>query len=268
MFVVGFEVPPDEVEAVKAFVELIPGATYTDAPEAAVLERVLAEIQTEVDRAAVEALEPAEPVASGSGDACDHPYLPLRQGATWSYGTSEGSMTWTVTSASSSAATMDFNIPGGTFTVNWTCAPGGLASYDFGSFGSSDLAGLGSVEIVSSSGSWLPTVDELESGASWSHEFTTSVSSAVEGFSVNIEATTTENFTAAGVETVSVPAGTFEAIRVDESATTTISGAPIPIPSTSSTGTYWYAPGVGIVRWTNSSEGYTGYGELTSYSVP
>lgn len=177
-------------------------------------------------------------------------------------------MTWTVTSAGGGAATMDFAVPEATFTSHWTCAPGGLASYDFGSFSSTEFGGVASIDVVSTSGSWLPTVDALESGGSWSHEFTTSVSAGAEGISVDIQATTTENFTAAGVETVSVPAGTFEAIRVDSTTSTTVSGAPIPIPGVSSSGSYWYAPGVGIVRWTNNSEGYSGYGELTSYSIP
>jgi hypothetical protein len=267
MFVVGFEVPPDEVEAVKAFVELIPGATYTDAPEAAALERVLAEIQTEVDRIAVESLE-AEPVASGSTGGCDHPYLPLRPGATWNYTSTEGGVTWTVTSADEGSATMDFSVPGGTFTTHWNCGSGGLSSYDFGSFSSSDLAGLGTLEMVSTSGSWLASADALESGASWSHEFTTNVSASAEGFTVDITATTSEDFTASGVETVTVPAGTFEAIRVDGSATTSVSGGFIDLPATSWSESFWYAPGVGIVKWVHNGEGYTGTGELSSYSIP
>ncbi len=104
LFVIGFEVPPDEVEAVKAFVELIPGATYTDAPQAAALRTALVEIQIEVDRMAVEAFEPRpEPGGRTGANACDHPYLPLRSGASWSYDSSEGGLTWNVTSAGGSA---------------------------------------------------------------------------------------------------------------------------------------------------------------------
>jgi hypothetical protein len=100
-FVIGFEVPRDEVEAVKAFVDLIPGATYTDAPDPAALQTALAGIQDEVDQMAAEAFEPApEPEPAASLPAtCDHPYLPLRSGATWTYAGTEGTLTWNVTSA-------------------------------------------------------------------------------------------------------------------------------------------------------------------------
>jgi Ca-activated chloride channel family protein len=267
MYVVGFEVAPEEAAAVKAFVEQIPGATYTEAAQVEDLERVLVEIQTEVNRRAVESLEPG-PVASSSGDACDHRYFPLRSGATWNYATSEGSSTWTVTSAGGGAATMDFGVPGGTFTVHWSCGDGGVSSYDFGSFGSSDLAGFGTIEVVSTSGTWIPSAEMLEGGSSWSHEFTTTVSGGAEGITVDITATTSEDWTASGVESVSVPAGTFEAIRVDGSATTSISGGFFDVPATSVTHTFWYAPGVGIVKWVTSMEGYTGTGDLTSYTIP
>jgi hypothetical protein len=180
----------------------------------------------------------------------------------------EGPATWTVTSAGGGAATMDFSFEGATFTAHWSCAEGGLASYDFGSFSTSDLGGLGTLEVVGTSGSWLPSVEALEGGGSWSHEFTTSAAFSAEGFSVDITAETIENFTAGGVETVSVPAGTFDAIRVDGTTTTTVSGGPIAIPTVSSTQTFWFAPGVGIVRFTSSSEGYTSSGDLTSYSIP
>jgi len=41
------------------------------------------------------------PTPSGGGlNACDHPYFPMRTGATWTYSTEGGPMTWTVTGVS------------------------------------------------------------------------------------------------------------------------------------------------------------------------
>jgi hypothetical protein len=57
-------------------------------------------------------------------------------------------------------------------------------------------------------------------------------------------------------EEVSVPAGTFDCIKLKQ--TTTISG----IGNRSYTGTTWLAPGIGTVR----SENYDKKGELDSYT--
>ncbi len=272
LFVIGFEVPPDEVEAVKAFVELIPGATYTDAPQAAALRTALVEIQTEVDRMAVEAFEP-EPSGRVGANACDHPYLPLRSGASWSYDSSEGGLTWSVTSAGGSAesasATMAFSMPEATFTVNWTCSSAGITSYDLGNISSSAFGEIVTLEVVNSSGSWLPPAENLVPGYSWSNDYTMVVSSSFEGASVELTTTTSESWSVGGMETVSVPAGTFEALRIDGTSTIETSGfMGISVPPTTTSQTFWYAEGVGIVRYTSSSEGYSGHGDLTGYSVP
>ena len=86
MFVIGFDVPPEEADAIRAMVAMIPGATYEDAPDPSALRSTLAEIQTEVNHQASE--EPAGPTSPPvSETACDHPYLPLRAGSSWTYST-------------------------------------------------------------------------------------------------------------------------------------------------------------------------------------
>jgi len=275
MFVVGFEVPPDEIEAVKGLVELIPGATYTDAPQPAALRTALAGIQTEVDLMAEEAFDPRPELgASTSVHACDHPYLPLRTGASWSYATTEGAYTWSVTSASGSAeaasATMDFSVPEVNFTVHWTCSPAGITSYDFGTISSSAYGAIASVEVASSSGSWLPAAESMVPGFSWSNDYTTVISTSAEGFSIETTATTSESWTVAGIGTVAIPAGTFDALRIDGTATTTVTSSSfgIAIPPSTWSQSFWLVEGVGIVRYSTSGEGYTSSAELTSYSIP
>jgi hypothetical protein len=109
----------------------------------------------------------------------------------------------------------------------------------------------------------------LTPGASWSNSYTTSVTTSSGGVSFDVTSTTDETWSVTGTETVSVPAGTFEALRVDGSATYTVSGSfPIPIPASSSQFTYWFAEGVGIVRFVYSGEGYSSGGDLTAYSIP
>ncbi len=82
------------------------------------------------------------------------------------------------------------------------------------------------------------------------------VSSSFEGASVELTTTTSESWSVGGMETVSVPAGTFEALRIDGTSTMEMSGfMGISVPPSTTSQTFWYAEGVGIVRYTSSSEG-------------
>lgn len=276
-FVIGFEVPPDEVEAVKALVDLIPGATYTDAPDLQALQTALAGVQEEVDQMAAEAFEPApEPEPGGfiSQHACDNPYFPLRTGATWTYAGTEGTLTWVVTSAGgtadSASATMDFSFPEGSTTVHWGCGADGINSYDFGSFSGAEFGEILSFEVVDSSGAWFPEADLMVPGYSWGNDYTMNMTSSMEGASFSVSAATSQSWTVTGVETVSFAGGAHDAVRIDGTSTTTVTAAdlPIPIPAITSNMTFWMVEGVGIVRYTSSGEGYTSSGELTSYSIP
>ncbi|HMK08047.1 MAG TPA: vWA domain-containing protein [Anaerolineales bacterium] len=274
MFVVGFEVPPQDAAAVKAFVGLLPGATYTEASNEDALRQALSDIQAQVD---LTVSPPPARTSAGrtSANACDHPYLPLRSGSSWSFSTSEGDTTWSVTSASgsqdSASAVMDITVPDVSLTIHWTCTPQGIVSYDFTNFNVSGVGAAAGLDVTNTSGSWLPPADLLTPGYSWNNDFTTNVTISAAGSSIESSSTTSEAWTVAGVETVSVPAGTFDAVRIDGTATTTTTmSGPVgmSMPPVTIHQSFWLAEGVGPVRYTTSTEGYSGHGELTSYSVP
>ncbi len=274
VFVIGLDVPPEEAEAVRAMVAMIPGATYQEAPDAAALRGALTAIQTEVNRQVEEdfAEPPTEPPTKSPETACDHPYMPLRSGATWTYATAEGAMTWSVGGASgstdSASATMDITMPGGSMTVHWNCGSEGLVSYDFGSLNVSGIGQMVTMEVIDGSGTFLPPADGLAPGASWASDYTVVMHFAVEGYSMDMTAETSETWTAAGTETVTVPAGTFEAMRVDGTGSATLSGEMIGETSSTTSSTYWYAKGIGLVRYTITGELSTYDVTLTSYSLP
>ncbi len=265
LFVVGFDVPPDEVQAVRALVEIIPGATYQDAPEAASLRRVLTEIQVQVDRLAEPEPEPG-PVTAGQ-TACDHPYLPLRSGASWTYSGTDGTFTWSVNSASGSSATIGIAFPGGEMTLNWECGPAGIVSYDFGNITSFDMGGVVTMDILESSGVFLPPAGQLTPGNSWPLSYTQVMNFSL-GADLDMTTTISETWTVAGFETVSTPAGTFRALRLDGSTTTTTTAFMVEVPTVTTSSSYWLAEGVGFVRYQYSGEGYSGSADLVSYSVP
>ncbi len=271
VFVVGFQVPADEAEAVRALVAMIPGATYQEAPAASDLRSALTQIQVEVNQQAAGTTKPSPKSAVGA-TACDHPYFPLRTGASWTYAGTDGTSTWSIPSASGSAgsaeATMDISMSAGTMTVHWTCGSEGIVSYDFGNFSSPTFGQVASLKVVDSSGTFLPPADRLTPGSSWPTNFTLVMSASAQGFSMEVNSKTSETWTAVGTETVSVPAGTFEALRVDGTSTSSFSGMTVAVPVSTVNMSYWYAKGVGIVRYTYATDQVNGGADLTAYSVP
>lgn len=274
LFVIGFEVPPDEVEAVRALVDLVPGATYLNAPNPASLRQRLTEIQTEVNRRAAEAFEEPSDVSVThvAETACDHPYLPMRSGASWTYATTEGTLAWTIGDAGgsteSASAVMEVGFPGGSMATHWTCTPAGIVSYDFGSISAGGIGGLVAMDVTDSSGVWLPAVELLTPGYSWTNNYTTTISAPGVGIEIEMTSTTDETLTVVGTETVSVPAGTFEALRIDSSLVSSISGMMVAVPGITSNSSYWFVEGIGIVRYVYRGEDFSGGGDLTAYSVP
>ena len=272
VFVVGFDLTPGEAEAVRAMVAMIPGATYQDAPEPTALRRALTEIQTDVNLQAADD-STSSPTPAVGETACDHPYLPMRSGSSWSYATPEGTMTWSVGGASgsdaSAEATMEVAMPEVSMTVHWTCGSEGIVSYDFGTLSVASLGDVASMEVVDSSGAFLPAADLLVPGYSWPETYSIVTHISQEGFAADLTTAVTGTWTAAGIETITVPAGTFEALRVDGTETISTSGFMGEVMNVTVSMTYWYAKGVGVVRYTSStSEGSGSGGDLTSYTVP
>jgi len=78
-----------------------------------------------------------------------------------------------------------------------------------------------------------------------------------------------------GKETITVPAGTFEAVKLQSNSTVDImsafAGADAPITFNGTTIT-WYAPGVGYVKSVENGdfggEAFSATTELQSYSIP
>ena len=227
LFVVGLDVPPEEAEAIRAMVAMLPGATYKDAPDATGLRSALITIQAEVNRQAEEDF-PEPPPAVGSETACDHPYFPLRSGSSWTYSTTEGTSTWSVGSAGGTAnsaeATMAISMAEVAMTTHWNCTSAGIISYDFGNISVAGMGEIVSTDVTDSSGVFLPAASLLAPGYSWSDNYSVVMHITAEGFSVDMTMSAAETWTAAGMETVSVPAGTFEALRVEGTENISMSG--------------------------------------------
>jgi hypothetical protein len=292
-FLVGFEVRPQENQALRRMMEQIAGGSYFEAADGDALRRVLEdilrqieqgipigqdEIQTDGSISTLEAeIEPevetpeADSLGYESQTACDHPYFPLREGVHWDYSYDGTPATWDVTSITgdltSATATVAVAVEGLTITYTWDCDTDGIFYYQTGVF---DFSGLGEeveTAITSHSGSPIPPAEAFQPGATWTSAYTMEISIAAEGVSFVITNEVEETHTAGELQGLTNAAGTFEVIPVTTSGTTTTS-MPGSSFTNSSSGSCWFALGVGWLGCETVSAGETSTSELLSFSIP
>jgi hypothetical protein len=145
--------------------------------------------------------------------------------------------------------------------VVWKCAADGLLTSEF----NLPLEGF-QFETLEASGVTFPP--RLAVGDSWESEFTIAGSMSQEGMQMSISGHSTSGQTVARRESVTVPAGTWDAFVFEGPFTMTMSasvmGMTMPIPALESSSTVWLVEGVGMVR--NESEGSVM--ELIEFTIP
>jgi hypothetical protein len=208
--------------------------------------------------------------------ACDHPYFPLRAGATWTYSTPDGPMTWTVDSVSgdttSAAAVMIADVSSVQITYHWQCDANGLVSYDFGSLSGGGLGQFAAFEVLGSSGVWLPAAELLAPGYSWSHSYQLKMTIIAEGQTLDGTSENLRDSTVVGAEPVAVGGQTYNGLQVSGASASVIQvqfpGVEVPATTANSTFTLALAQGVGLVSSSSTGDGETYSYELVSFSVP
>ncbi|HLB46579.1 MAG TPA: hypothetical protein VJL59_06100 [Anaerolineales bacterium] len=273
-FVVGFKVDAKETEAVKGLVDESTEGTFVNALDQEMLKHTLTAVQDRIDHPETTSVEDVVAAATyQSQTACDHPYLPLRAGATWTYAGDGFGYTWTVDSVSgdlnSATASMTYSFESGSMTYSWYCTSEGVTYFQGGSM-SFEGSTVANFTVTDSSGASLLPAGELIPGATWSNAYTMQYSFQAEGVSGDVTTSVTEANTAGPKESMSTGTGTFDVIPVTSNGTYTYTssfgGAG---PTTySSTSTIYYGYGVGIIRMVSSSSGTSSTTELVSYSVP
>ena len=224
-------------------------------------------------------LEGTTPVAQES--LCTNTYYPIREGATWNYKSTGGPageyiFTDTITSVRENGFTLSTQIGGLTRAQEWTCTAEGLAALQFGGAPAAMLNSQNiqmNFDVANASGVTFPS--QVNPGDQWQQS--ADIAGNVSLMNEDAEATgnVQMNFSAIGNESVTVPAGTFEALRVEVDVTLNINatyeGITLPV-AFSGDYTYWFAPGVG---WVKSSGTGSALGtsfndniELQSYSIP
>lgn len=213
--------------------------------------------------------------------ACDNPLFPVVNGATWTYSGTGGpagaySYTDTITDVRADSFTVsaqfDDNVPR---RQEWACKPEGLVAMQLpgASAAITTTQFQATFETSNVQGVTLPA--SVAPGDEWSFSLTIKGKQEVSGITAETSGDAKYDFAAVGMESVTVPAGTFDAMKVDGvltlDLTAVVSGLSIPVQVTMNT-TSWFAPGVGMVK-TVSTGSVAGTGindtlELQSYNIP
>lgn len=212
---------------------------------------------------------------------CSNVYYPVRQGATWTYKSTGGpageySFTDTITAVRQDGFTLSTQIGDLTRTQEWTCTAEGLAALQLGGAPAAMLNSQNiqlNLDINNATGVTFPS--QINPGDQWQQNM--DVTGSVKAMNEEAEAagTVQMSFNAVGNESVTVPAGTFDALKVNVevalNVNATYEGITLPV-SFSGAYTYWFAPGVGWVKANGTGNvlgsSFTDTTELQSYKMP
>jgi hypothetical protein len=227
-----------------------------------------------------EAAQATEPQSTESA-LCSNPLFPVKSGATWTYN-STGSLsgnfnfTDTISAVREDGFTLASQVDGSSLSQDWTCTPDGLVSQTFGggAIGGISTSGV-KMSLTTSNVQGVIVPKTVSANDEWSYSLDFTGEMEYSGTTVGTDGSATFNFNALGEESVTVPAGTFTAMKVHVDLKlemdVTYFGFSAPavfsIPSD-----IWYAPGVGWVKATSAGDmfgmAFNETIELQSYNIP
>jgi hypothetical protein len=221
------------------------------------------------------------PTAQAS-DPCRNEYFPIKNNATYTYsstGSPSGPYTFTrtITNVLATGFTIASKVKDLAPTQKWLCKPKGLTAIQLGTNDAPSMLALEKfTELRSSNISGVMLPPNIMPGTKWNYALDLQGNEKLQdGSTANMTGHVTINYLAGDKESITVPAGTFEAIAIE--ARTVIEFNVVTQSNTvklsiESTYNIWYAPGVGWVK--SSGNGKLGGQEyfetivLESYNIP
>jgi len=216
------------------------------------------------------------------GDPCANEYFPVKNNATYSYsstGSPSGpySFTRTITNVRTDGFTIDTKFKNQDVLQEWSCKAEGLVPTQLGTTDATSILAFEkftNLTAANVTGFVIPPA--ITPGAEWNYALDIQGTEKVkEGNPATMTGRVSINYIAGNKESVTVPAGTFDAIAIEVNTVidfNVVAGANVIKLSVDSTYTIWYAPGVGWVK----SNGYGKLGGqdyvetivLDSYTIP
>jgi len=236
--------------------------TQVDAPVAAqVIVSTPTQAVIEVVPNTPEPTPTEAPAVKNSADQCDNPYYPVVDGATWTYeGSATGQFTHTLNVSQDQLFTIHITSNDTVFNMEGQCTEDGVTLMDSGMSTTAQSAdGTGTVTTTNQDGVTLP--NDIQVGDDWSQTIAYNAGGEGEAFSGTIET----SYKAVGYESVSVPAGTFEALKIEQTTALYMAGQHYMDTSSS----LWYVQGVGNVKTEQIiNQGDPITTQLLSYNIP
>lgn len=212
---------------------------------------------------------------------CANPLFPVKLGATWTYagtGSFAGdySFTDTITAVREDGFSLNTQFDDLARTQEWTCKPEGLASLTFGGGAAGGIFANGmQMELTTSNVQGVNLPKMVTVGDQWTYSLDFEGEMQISDTPAQAQGSATFAFSAAGEESVTVPAGTFNAMKIHTDMTLTMqitfSGITTPVTFTSPTD-LWFAPGVGWVKAASTGDllgtPLNETIELQSYNIP
>ena len=211
-----------------------------------------------------------------ASDACNNPYLPIVEGATWSYnlaGPIPDTYVHSILSVEADGFTeQDVFGTGVTRQGKWKCEEGNLIALTPSGGGSANVETEGvTVDFQTTSLEGITLPASINPGNTWTQSLLLEGTQTINDETFPASNQTTQVCTATGLESVTVPAGTFDAMWVDCQITMNLSLG-MSDPPTQMTldlsNSNWYATNIGLVKTVSTGEGLDSVIELVSYSIP
>ncbi len=203
---------------------------------------------------------------------CDNQFFPASIGNTWQYAGNNSAIgayerTDSISNLGSESFTVQSTEAGTTFTSNYTCSSEGLSSANpveqyAGALLSSSNAPV-TVTLTSNEGLTIPA--NIAPGDTWQQ----SAGFEAKSTELNLNGTFVFDYSAIGYEQITVPFGSFNAMRVDT--TVRIEVTALKITAGTYTISTWLAPQVGIIKSEGASHvtgvDFTDSMQLTSFTA-
>ncbi len=226
------------------------------------------------------------PTATNTPNAaglCANNLVPVKLGATWTYTNNGGTagaeqFTATIVGTKPDGFTVALSAQGSpTINQEWTCKPEGLVASTLGNGQNAlglSLAGIqGNLSTSNATGILLPA--NVQQGTQWTYGLDVAGTLSQSNLSADLTGNIATAMQGMGTESITVSAGTFDAMKVQGTSTFKImagfQGLSVPVTSVVNL-TLWFAPGVGWIKATETGEllgtAFSNTTELQSYTIP